>query len=948
MTSNAPPSSARIRRGSLRKARSRAPLLGGPLALLLAALTSCADLQIIPEDQCGNGVVEPEVDEDCDDGAPDCGAVGTVSACRLLCDRKAGIECREGSGMGCGTDGICRKPSGELEILSAASTSTGLDLFAGDVNNDGCHELFLTGRRGVALTAFESFAPGDCPASSQEVLSGRAPEKNLVRPPPVLADMNRDSRADLVRIGAGQYGDAMFVDLGSPAPEVAAAFYASVRVGESAVTPLRVTFEGSDALLLFLDNPMGMGGIGLASVTDPLKKPNPAGGITPGGGKQLRDLSFLVAVDLGPVDVVVGPDTKTCDACDELLLGFAGDSVIQRFALYKGTGTSPPGAPPAAEGPMLAPPVAAITLPPGRTLREKNASIAVIDYDGDSTLDVIVNTEGGPLHIAYGAGDGRFHSTSPPDTASPDGKASPLPMGSGGQDLFADPNSLFVAADFDDVAPGIELVPILCPPAPPLESITCNSIERHGCEAVVLDVDADGYLDIVTTEDQQPGLTLLRHAASGGFHESFLDTSCPPQHLATGDFDDDGVQDLAFFDQMLPGGEVVTSDAPVDTLMVAYGNAYALPGAPVPSGRFNQAQGLTVGKFSPDSTVSEIYAARSLTEALKSGFALIEGYGERQLFAPYYLPNNDGMMVENQLLVLEMAAATSGRFSFDADGNPVTAVAMITREKPPGTSAGSPGAPGTETLWLLDGRDNGSSIISLAVAGDDNPSVCEHCVLTPIDTPSCSIAGNPDDLLVLGDGQILLYSVQIDDEAEGGAAQRFELCATFPTEHSFSYVDPEPKPEKYVPRPLVADLDGDGFQDVLARADSGAMIVLWGQPGGGFDIKTLIPATECQSKCSVALLDLDGDPENGKELFVAAPGSLTVHGIQSRALTDLPTPTVLTSPTLIPPKGTGDLDQGTDYTAAAAGDLDGDGIDDLALMPSSGIVIALRGVPVQQ
>lgn len=896
------------------------------LCALSLASGGCADLQIISADECGNAVLEPALGEACD-GEADCGAPGTPYACRILCSDGS---CREGHA--CGTDGVCRAPSGAFEVLSTAATATVLDLFAGDVNADGCSELLISERQGITLTAFESREPGACPAATQELPTGRAPDNALSRPAPLLADMNGDGRPDLLRAAQAQYGDGLFVDVGGPTPAVASILYPTVRAREERVRPLAVVHQGKDALLLLLDNPMGMGGVGMAGVVDPEYLPQPAGGL-PG---TLAELVILASADLGPVPPP--PGEQACDPCDEVLVGFAGQGQIFAAALF--TGKSRSGA--AIVSAAMPQPV--IKLPQGTTLRDWNASIAVVDVDGDGALDVIVNTKsgsgmvGGPLVVAYGTGDGRFHSTSPADKVAPDGATSPLPLPAvpPGTPDPAEFDAYFVAADLDPGQPGIEVEPLPCPEAPAVSSAACDAVTK-GCEAVVLDIDGDGEPEIVSTESQQPGLLLRRRTASGGYHVSSVDTRCQPHELAVGDFDDDGVDDLAFFDQVRQTSLTGAEATPADTLMIVHGNEYSDPSVPVESGRFDAVQGLATGRFSGDTAVTQLYAARTLQEKdIVSGFSLVEGYGERRLFAPYYLPYGMNDEQKNLRRVL-MTAATTGLFTFGSpDGvsaeQPLFAVAMVTEDL-----AGSAPASGSAALRLIDRRVGGSSLLQSPGAGD--APTCDGCVLAALDIPECPGTGGPDELLLLGDGQLTMYSVQ-GDVKDGFF---FEPCQP-PQEvsRSFSFVDSSAGPQKYVPRPLVADLDRDGRTDVTLRDEAGELVVLWSR-AGGFDLEPVAfparsPAVACGGKCSAALVDMGGDDTDGPELLIVAPGGLVLYTVGAdRVFEERPLPPGLAD---IAPA------ENTDFTAVVAADLDGDGVHDLALMPSSGLLVTLRGVPV--
>lgn len=900
----------------------RAALRNAAAIASLSLFAGCADLSFITADECGNGVLEEG--ERCD-GEADCGAPGTATACQIVCVEGA---CRDG--YACGLDGICRAPSGLFEIVRASATPTALDLFAGDINQDGCGEIYVSTRQGISMSAFESAKAGACPAQEQEIPTGRAPEKELIRPSAQLADINGDGRPDLIRASAAQYGDGLFIDVAGASPALASVLYPTLKTLEYPTRSLRVTVLGKDALVLLLDQPMGSSTIGVAGVLDPLNTPFPTGTGLPG---VMADLAVVAVGDTNTANPM-------CDPCDEVLTGFAGQGQILSFSLS--TGKAPNGMDVLKSSPAM--PV--ITLPPGAILRGKNASIALIDHNGDDHLDVIVNTEAGgpgslsPLYIAYGTGKGTFHSQSPPNIDAPDGKAAELPLPA--QDPMA-PNPkaadvIFVAADFGQ---GVQIAAIPCPGSEAVETIACNATLAKGCEAVVYDTDGDGLLDIVATEEQEPGLTVRRSTASGGFHTSFVDTSCPPHQLATGDFDGDGIGDLAFFDQTFTGSLVTgNGERPVDTLMVAYGNAFAPAGEPLASGQLANAAGLISGRFSPGAVADQLYATRALDEEAKTGFALVEGYGERQLFSPYYFPFEPEPGMEGpgapNIEPASIVGGTIGQFSVDADGKPVFAIAAITREMgsmPPGPMESAP------LLRLLDARNEGSSL----VGGEANESPdCTNCMLAAINVPECDGEGGPDELLLMGKDQLIVYSVTlVAGPKEGTQVNAFKKCASFDAGgHAFSFADATTKPEKYVPRPIVVDLDHDGRMDVLARDEKGDMVALWGR-SGGFDITTLSfpsrsPAISCGGKCSVARAPLTA--ESGKEqLFLAAPGGLVRYAVGAdRSLEELPLPDGLSAMT---------PDAFTDFTAVAMPDLDGDGLSDLVIMPSSGLVVALRSLP---
>ncbi len=248
----------------------------------------------------------------------------------------------------------------------------------------------------------------------------------------------------------------------------------------------------------------------------------------------------------------------------------------------------------------------------GARIRDVNASLAVHDQNGDGFLDIVVNAiqgDRGELHVAYGLGDGRFHSTpSLPSSGSPDQRTGALSLDDAELEAaLADPDRIFVAGDFDANRPGPELVPLDCRPGAPFQSPVCGSI-GGGCEAIAADVNADGHLDIVATETQLPDITVYTGASDGTFYTQRVATQCPPHFLAVGDFDGDRVNDIAYFDQQARP----SSPQPSTRLDIAYGNAFAAPSAPAGHGRLDLASGLVAGRVLQEATGVQLFALRGL------------------------------------------------------------------------------------------------------------------------------------------------------------------------------------------------------------------------------------------------------------------------------------------------------------------------------------------------
>ncbi|MBP6841449.1 MAG: VCBS repeat-containing protein [Kofleriaceae bacterium] len=129
-------------------------------AVVVAASAACTEFAELPPGQCGNGVVD--LGEECDrpDGVG-CGAVGTAAACRLTCDVAAAVACPDA--YVCGGDGVCRQPSGQL-VLSSSAASEGFAFGIGEVDGDGRPDLYDLGfdrllvRRGDGAGGFSEGA----------------------------------------------------------------------------------------------------------------------------------------------------------------------------------------------------------------------------------------------------------------------------------------------------------------------------------------------------------------------------------------------------------------------------------------------------------------------------------------------------------------------------------------------------------------------------------------------------------------------------------------------------------------------------------------------------------------------------------------------------------------------------------------------------------------------
>jgi hypothetical protein len=934
---------ARSQRRRPRRSRRLAP------ALIALAFFGCAKLETLPEDVCGNLTHEPEAGEDCDGqdgcGAPDAGE----KACRFLCEPPHG-ECPEkDKGYSCGLDGVCRRPSGKVEPMGEIVNSFTRDLLTTDLNADGCHEIVHTTLRGVSITALAS--DKGCPASDQELPAGQPPPAEQAIPPsPMLADLSNDGLPELLLSARGLYGDGLFVHLAESTPTVTPLLYPTLRLKDKTIRPLGVTQPQVDALYVFIqseDAPTTT----VAAVEDPQLIATPQMGELPG---LLADIAFLAAADLGVPDAVMA---NPPEPCDEVLLAFEGRPTIGVYRTCEialdamGQPELDPTGQPVVE-PVFAE-VAEIELAGGAKIRDFNAALAVVDLDGDGSLDILVNTDAPELHVAYGLGNGTFHSQPPAPGVLPDNRTSVVPLPSTPEAaLVVDPSHRFVAGAFDGTTPTIEVRALPCPSDE--ETLTGSpGCENRSpvCESVVDDIDADGNLDVVFTLGADPSIIIARGGKGDQPHLTLLPTECPPHGLVSGDFDGDGIHDVAFLDPITVDNPAAESEPGKpqsqisrSSVSVAYGRAFAVPEPPVASGSIELGAGLGAGKFAKAAPGLQLFAARNVPtqsapqggeggagmepmpdemapEQPGAGVALVTNRGERTGAAPLYLPAKPTPGGKENLALVELVASTTGQLSAASDKDSRSGVAVISRDLT--TSLSPNGEPGTERLWRLSPHGGGGSSLDPPPGSAISAPPCDACVLAAVSTDADDI----QEVLLLAGKEAFVYATTEDG---------FELRATFATTRTFrSLAEDDSTPRKYAPRPVVADLDGDGHEEVLLRATDGMLVVLWGRADGLFDeIPLDLPACEGNELCVATLLHADADA--APELFVLGPEGASLHDIDltARTLRSIP---IQAGSTQLPPD--------SDFTAVRSGDFDGDGVDDLVIMRTSRFTTVLRGVP---
>jgi hypothetical protein len=504
----------------------------------------------------------------------------------------------------------------------------------------------------------------------------------------------------------------------------------------------------------------------------------------------------------------------------------------------------------------------------------------IADVDGDGNLDVVVGTSLGP-YVAYGRGDGTFASTTDltgvAQTAAPlalrwvpgetPSTDEPLAM----VDLNGDQSTDFVfpgGVALSDAAGSGALYWAFQSPGW-VEAATGNG--SHGPFVVAASISV--------------GLDVLQYAPdTGQLADQIVPTATLAANLTVADFDGDMKDDLAFCQESAVLG---------DTWSVVYGVASA-PGAPVNMGTFAEirqlsAAHLAVPYLGADGIADLIVSAEIASVRDQETVITSHGSSTRQMIAPFELRDPTGVPA----LPLAVAAG-------DFLGKP--SIAALGAVDPQGAASlriwtFSPGSVGASDLVVSDplpalfhtDHFGGNTAVSLqygahlSVGDLDGDGGDELVIIAPYGSPDTQSA-----LVVatLASGMMAFSDPVVFD----GESTRYSFLQ-------------------------VADLDHDGRADVIFKPmddDTPAdVLVFWNGNDGRFAASS---ASKIHVDEGLNAFACVRDGRGGCNLHVAsATSAYAVAVTPDRAIS-------IAKVTGVP----GGL-------SLAAGDFDGDGLDDLAV-----------------
>jgi hypothetical protein len=270
------------------------------------------------------------------------------------------------------------------------------------------------------------------------------------------------------------------------------------------------------------------------------------------------------------------------------------------------------------------------------------------DLNNDGHLDVLVGALGKP-YVAYG--DGKSLASAVPyrlSLANPSDVSPDIPMplavadftGDGAPDfVFSD--RLLVSAKSDS-----SLLPVY-------SDAVRNRLGSPATSVQIADFNGNGKLDIVTASSNSLNVEFYNGTGGIGFTEALISTRAPVRGLSSGDFDGDGITDLALLEAPRLGERE-------NAVEIGYGSAFARLGAPLRVAQVNQAEQLCA--VGVDALSSLVVASSDEIDGQASGaLTILDGSSDRVPFASFALTEfvSNGTVQDSTAIAVAAGAFTA-------------------------------------------------------------------------------------------------------------------------------------------------------------------------------------------------------------------------------------------------------------------------------------------------
>ncbi len=867
------------------------------VGILVAACTSLPD---VPRNTCGNHVLE--TGEDCDTNVVGtdktvCRAAG-VGACRFDCTQGTdGTRPPCPTGWSCGNDGICRAAKGEFSSLANQIPSDAVQVGLADYDGDGLQDVREVSKSDVRIRY------GDPAGNLGQTFLISAPRSH-----PAAGVLTTDPLLDLAFESST---GAIAVWRGSSDRTMSPTTYPSIPIP----TTQPVSFVAAEVL-------RKRAGIEIVTLI-PDQKGIAALGVRGGDELDSTIITPLFVLAKGASDLAIPMRSAQLDEdpvaspCDEILIAFKASNEIGVFPPCRGDN------PNTVLGTQKTLP--SVILPPGRTV----ADVLINDLDRDGHLDLMIVADENGIFFALGRGDGTFDV---PIEALTLEAASLVPIDVG-----------FLTADdvLDIVTPGGIYLFTPPPGRPPKDAgdsgggggdagndatFVPTTIGVNWSEARVVDLNGDGRPDVVAASPHR--LDVLINAGNRLFDQHTYRIEGTPSLLSFGDFDGDLVVDLAFRERF--------DDKSADSLTVAFGGANGVPNEPVSQGRIGTVNVISTGALSADlATVAadgltDIGALATTLDGKIQFVSILNGSTDRLLQSPFVLTRLKG---GNGKQILASSAHSFAVGQLTSDTHPDLAVVGVEPE--------INGSFDVHT-WLVPVTGDAQIDLATVNAGPvvdtytlDTGSRAQTRGLSWIDPHVESLAVELDAKTSGGTDEVLVLAQPVAESHDSGALFVFKASSG-----AFAAASRVPvgldAPGGTAWSLKKSDLDADGAVDVLMTFhDASGMHgqVFFNLRSGGLDPAPVrVEAPAGTQLLAWAALNADADPR--REIAMLTDKGVFLAKLDAGARTF----TVSTKPLSgVAPTG----------NVIACGDIDGDGIDDMAIA-GAGVLQVFRGLPVLQ